>query len=205
MFQRCAHFSQSSLTQWRGNPVRIQTPAGVEALYRQIVNTSSLGWVPRLVWLNHAAGKGGFWNGQLVAAGEADIEELTAQIWERYPRMTSAEAAWQRYVNPAVPLATREDVRMTVLRVLFAHEIGHAIQDKLGRSNAGIAGERGADEIAGMIAEVLGWPAWLDERMMDIIGCRGSIYVCDHPSPAARVQAYRKGRLHVVQYHPRAA
>lgn len=183
----------------------VQTPAGVEALYRQIVNTTSLGWVPPLVWLNHAQGAGGFWNGQFVAAGAADVEDFAAQIWARYPRVSSADAAWQQYVDPTAQFATLDDVRVTVLRVLLAHEIGHAVQDKLGRSNAGIEGERGADEIAGMIAEKLGWPAWLDERMMDIIGCRGSVHVCDHPSPTARVQAYLKGRLHVVRYHPRAA
>ena len=205
MFQRCTHFSRARLSPWRGNSVVIQTPPGVNALYRQIVNTSSLGWVPPLVWLNHASGAGGFWTGQFIAAGAEDMEDFATQIWERYPRVTDAQAAWQQAMDPTAKFATLNDVRLTVLRVLLAHEIGHAIQDKFGRSNAGIAGERGADEIAGMIAEKLGWPSWLDERMMDIIGCRGSIHACDHPSPTVRVQAYLKGRLHVVRYHPRAA
>ncbi len=202
MFQPCTRFSQTSLGLRPGNSVVLRMPPGVEAIYREVVITSGLGWVPPLAWLNHAAGAGGFWNGQLVAAGAADVEDFATQIWERYPRVTGAQAAWQRSVDPSAEFATLNDVRVMVLRVLFAHEIGHALQDKHGVSNAGIAGERGADELAGMIAEALGWPSWLDQRMMSLIGCRGSIHVCDHPSPAARVQAYLEGRRqHALRRH----
>jgi hypothetical protein len=150
-------------------------PAGVHQLFQHICGVVAVGGIP-LAWLESAGGSGGFFRGDLVAVGEVDLRHITASILSRRP--------W-----PA-PAAAR--VYAAVVRVLLAHEIGHALQAKLGLDRHGLGAERQADVTAGWIAESLGWPAPDDAIVMEAAGSPGP--GGPHPGPAARVAAYREGR-----------
>jgi hypothetical protein len=79
-----------------------------------------------------------------------------------------------------------------VVRVLLAHEIGHAVQARLGIERRGPGAEQQADLTAGWIAEALGWPAGGDALVLAAVGDPGA--AGSHPSASARVAAYREGR-----------
>ena len=158
---------------FRGAP----PPAGVDDLFRRIAGVVHVGGLP-LAWLETAGGRGGFFRGDLVAVGEEDVRRLTSAVLAGLP---SLQGAWVR----------APEVYAAVVRVLLAHEIGHAVQAKLGVERRGPAAEQGADLTAGWIAEALGWPAWGDAIVLSAAGDPGT---GSHPSPAARVAAYREGR-----------
>jgi hypothetical protein len=80
------------------------------------------------------------------------------------------------------------------VRVLLAHEVGHAVQRKLRLFDRGVGSEQEADLTAGWIAESLGWPEAADALVLDTAGSRAPHEQASHPSGAARVQAYLDGR-----------
>jgi hypothetical protein len=90
------------------------------------------------------------------------------------------------------PPASAHDVYATVVRVLLAHEAGHAVQAKLGLGRFGPRPEQEADLCAGWIAESLGWSPWGDALVLAAVG--GASLGGSHPSGCARVAAYREGR-----------
>jgi hypothetical protein len=127
-----------------------------------------------LAWLESAGGRGGFFRGDLVAVGEEDVRRIAHAV------MGSYRGAHAR------------DVYAAVVRVLLAHEMGHAVQAKLGLERFGPRPEQEADLIAGWIAESLGWPAPSDALVMAVAG--GPSLGGSHPSSSARVAAYHEGR-----------
>jgi hypothetical protein len=153
-------------------------PEGARALFRRIADSVCVGGLP-LAWLETAGGRGGFFRGDLIAVGEDDVRAMTRAILARLPAL---HRAW----------AHGAEVYAAVIRVVLAHEIGHAVQAKLGTVRHGPRAEQEADLTAGWIAEALGWPAQGDAIVLEAAGApptSGS-----HPTPAARVAAYHEGR-----------
>jgi hypothetical protein len=109
-----------------------------------------------------------------VAVGEDDVQRIAASILGSRGGLRAL------------------DVYAAVVRVLLAHEIGHAVQAKLGVERCGARAEREADRTAGWIAESLGWSEQDDARVLQAGGSSGN--AGSHPSAAARVGAYREGR-----------
>jgi len=152
----------------------IAPPAGVIDLHRRIAGVIGMAPLP-LAWLAHAGGRGGFFRGDLVAVGEADVRALAgAVLGGRAPASALAGEAYG-----------------AVVRVLLAHEVGHALQARLRLAPLGEGSEREADLTAGWIAESLGWPEADDVLVMAAAGSRAAT---THPSSRARVAAYREGR-----------
>jgi hypothetical protein len=156
----------------------VPAPAGVRELFGRIVEVADVGGLP-LAWLESAGGRGGFFRGDLVAVGEDDVRRLTSAVLAGLP---STHGPWVR----------ADEVYGAVVRVLLAHEIGHAVQAKLGIERRGARAEQQADLTAGWIAESLGWPAGGDALVLAAVGDPGP--EGSHPSAAARVVAYREGR-----------
>lgn len=152
----------------------VAPPAGARDLYARIAAVAGASGLP-LAWLESAGGRGGFFRGDLVAVGEADVRALASAV---------ATRAWM----PA------SEAYAAVVRVLLAHEIGHAVQAKLNLADRGIGSEQEADLTAGWIAESLGWPEAGDALVLDGAGSRAPAERSSHPSSAARVHAYREGR-----------
>jgi hypothetical protein len=155
----------------------VPSPSGARELFQRIASVVRVGRLP-LAWLESAGGRGGFFRGDLVAVGDADVRELTVTILARFPR----SGGW----------AFAPEVRDAVVRVLLAHEVGHAVQAKLGLEASGPRAEQEADLTAGWIAESLGWSAWSDALVLEAVG--SPLPGGSHPSPAARLGAYREGR-----------
>lgn len=153
-------------------------PPGARELFQHIASVVRVTGLP-LAWLETAGGRGGFFRGDVVAVGEADVRGLASAVLARLP------VAWPR-------AALYPEVYATVVRVLLAHEIGHAVQARIGIKRCGPAAEREADLTAGWIAESLGWPERDDAAVMEVAG--SSVPMGSHPSPSARVAAYRAGR-----------
>jgi hypothetical protein len=148
-------------------------PAGARDLFREVCGVVDVGGLP-LAWLSSAGGCGGFFRGDLVAVGEDDVQRITASIVGSRGGLHAP------------------DVYAAVVRVLLAHEIGHAVQARLGVERRGPRAEREADLTAGWIAESLGWSEQGDARVLQAGG--GSGAAASHPSAAERVAAYREGR-----------
>ena len=155
-------------------------PPGARELFQHICGVVDIGGIP-LAWLESAGGSGGFFRGDLVAVGErcGDLQRITASIVSR-----RRSGPW--------PGPGAQRVYAAVVRVLLAHEIGHAVQAKLGLDRHGLGAERQADVTAGWIAESLGWPEEDDALVMEEAGGHGP--GAPHPGAASRVAAYREGR-----------
>jgi len=154
--------------------------------YQRIVGAAGLRRVPRLVWTWDTGGSIGFYSAteNLIAIGDAEVARLTSEVANGYFRPV-------RYGG----VITHDGLRLAVVRVVLAHEVGHALQYEQGERGYGIATEGGADDIAGQIAKALGWNAEIDAKIMHAIGCRTNF--CDHPSPAGRVEYYNQGRRRI--------
>jgi hypothetical protein len=152
-------------------------PRGARELFQRITRVVQVGKLP-LAWLESAGGRGGFFRGDLVAVGDVDVRDLTVAILARFPR----SGGW----------AFAPEVRDAVVRVLLAHEVGHAVQAKLGLEASGPRAEEEADLTAGWIAESLEWSEWSDALVMEAVG--SPLPGGSHPSPASRLSAYREGR-----------
>jgi hypothetical protein len=149
-------------------------PPAVRELFACITRAVGIDHLP-LAWLESAGGRGGFFRGDLVAVGEEDVRRLAVAV-----------------MGASYPGVHARDVYAAVVRVLLAHEIGHAVQAKLGLERFGPRPEQEADLIAGWIAESLGWPAAGDALVMAVAG--GPSLNASHPSSSARVTAYHEGR-----------
>jgi hypothetical protein len=153
----------------------VAPPPAVRELFACIARSVGIDHLP-LAWLESAGGRGGFFRGDLVAIGEEDVRRIAASVM-------------------AYRGAHARDVYAAVVRVLIAHEMGHAVQAKLGLERFGPRPEQEADLVAGWIAESLGWPAPDDALVMAVAGgpsrwgLGGS-----HPSSSVRVAAYHEGR-----------
>ena len=156
----------------------IAPPAGAWELFQRIAGVVELGELP-LAWLETAGGRCGFFRGDLVAVGELDVRRLTGAVLGRLP------AAGRARARPP-------EVYAAVVRVLLAHEVGHAVQAKLGIERLGQRAEQEADLTTGWIAESLGWPEHDDALVMETVG--SPVPAGSHPGPALRVAAYREGR-----------
>jgi hypothetical protein len=177
--------------------VQAPTPQWADELYGQIAAATGVQPPPRLVWVRDAHGYGGVHAGTIIVIGAADLSRIATGVWQS--RFTPIPDVWRPFYAQTT---TTSDLVLAVTKVLMAHELGHAFRARNRVSEMGIPEERGADVITGWVAEQLGWSGWLDEMVMDHIGCRGGATVCGHPSPEGRVLAYREGRtLHRAQTH----
>ncbi|APR79682.1 Hypothetical protein A7982_05029 [Minicystis rosea] len=152
----------------------IAPPVGAPELFDHIVSAVDVAGIP-LLWLETAGGRGGFFRGDLVAVGEQDVRHMAASVMAR----AGGHAL---------------EVYAAVVRVLLAHEIGHAVAAKIGLVERGVGSELEADLTAGFIAESLGFPEHEDALVLDTAGSRAPAEVSTHPSSMARVAAYREGR-----------
>lgn len=155
----------------------VPAPVGARELFARIASTVDVSGLP-LAWLETAGGRGGFFRGDLVAVGEADVRAMTGALVARSRGHADAR-----------------EVYGAIVRVLLAHEIGHAVQAKLGMRRNGPDAEQEADLTAGWIAESLGWPELGDAMVLDMAGHDALEGMASHPSSARRVGAYRAGRL----------
>lgn len=169
--------------------VQAPTPPWVSDLYAQTAASIGVLPPPPLIWVEDAHGYGGVHGGSFIALGAADLQRIATEVWQS--RFTPIPGAWRSLYAQT---ATVSELVVAVTKVLMAHELGHAFRARNGIAELGIPEERGADVIAGWIAEQLGWTGWLDEMVMEQIGCHGGATVCGHPSPEGRVMAYREGR-----------
>ncbi|MFT3769850.1 MAG: hypothetical protein QM820_30825 [Minicystis sp.] len=149
-------------------------PMGALGLFDRIASVAGMMSLP-LAWLAAAGGRGGFFRGDLVAVGEADVCAMAGAI--------HAQSGGRTRLG---------DAYAAVVRVLLAHEIGHALQARLGLVDRGAGSEEEADLAAGWIAEALGFPEDDDAAVLDAAGSRA--VASSHPAAATRVSAYREGR-----------
>lgn len=168
--------------------VRGAVPPDIASLYGSIAAEMGIHRAPELIWVQDAAGYGGVHGGTYIVLGEADLRRIAADVWQgRFVQIHPSMA----HLFPKT--ARRDELMLAAARILIAHELGHAFRARSGISTLGVPEEYGADVVTGWVAERLGWSAWLDELIMDHIGCRAGD-ACGHPSPAGRVKAYREGR-----------
>lgn len=156
----------------------VAPPVGVRELFQRIAAVVDVQGLP-LGWLATAGGLGGFFRGDLVAVGEADVRGLSAAI---LARLAARRVVW----------ASAPGIYAAVVRVVLAHEVGHAVQAKLGVERHGPRSEREADLTAGWIAESLGWPEHDDALVLEAAG--SPVPSGSHPGAVERVAAYRVGR-----------
>lgn len=152
---------------------------------------AELACCPELLWLEHAGGAGALWLGDAIAIGAADVRRIAVQVVERYLGLrvlTPRESVTFR--GPRYSLASYE---AEVIRVLLAHELGHARLHEDNDGNTGRRAELLADVWAGYLAAAMGWQPTLQHLIFHAIGCVGP--ACTHPSPDARMAAYERGRL----------
>jgi hypothetical protein len=161
-----------------------------------VFGASGLACRPSFVWVAHAGGSIGFYTPGLIVLGAAEIQALASKIWTEYlERLTPENAHWRRLFGmPVWSTLSFVQVWWICVRVIMAHELGHARQAEAGDGRGGIFDEGDADEFAGRIAEVLGWDAELDKMVMHAIGCRHGA-ACDHPDPNGRVALYEGARI----------
>jgi len=179
-------------------PMTPTIPIGVVNDFEAILRSAELRCRPRLAMLESAGGAVGFHIGGLVALGERDLIDLGQRVmshfaWRRTP---AHHVPLLRFGNPN--LVTTDEVMQQVVRIVLAHEVGHSWAIQSGNHKAGIAGERVADQFAGMIAQALGWRSDLDALTLAHMGCVGPS--CSHPSPSTRVADYEHARRFIAPY-----
>jgi len=169
-------------------------PAGLSELYNEIFDASGLHCRPQLAWIADAGGRLGFYAHGLVALGAKDMTDLATNVWTKYlTHLSVHDAYWAQLSGECVYTLSFEQVWWICVRLLLAHELGHARQAECGDGRHGIAAETDADDFAARIAQVLGWDASLDALVMHAIGCTSGT-ACGHPSPDGRVAVYRRAR-----------
>jgi hypothetical protein len=169
---------------------RRETPAWVATLYGKLHVQAELVCRPELLWLEHAGGAGALWLGDAIAVGVADVRRIAIELVERYLGLrvlTPRESLVYR--GPRHSLAEYE---AEVIRVLLAHELGHARLHQDQNGSLGVREELLADVWAGYLASAMGWDPSLHHLIFHSIGCVGP--ACTHPSPDARMAAYVRGR-----------
>jgi hypothetical protein len=177
MFHRCSPYTGAAVL--GSTPQVLGAPPWVQALHAQLTRGAALRRAPRLVWLSHANGRGGFTNGELLALGQEDARRMAEQIAGKL----GPARAWA---------ASAADAFVAVVRVILAHELGHVVQAEHGMLVQHRLAERAADGYAGQVAETHGWPAWLDALVMSAGGCQDGR--CEHAASAQRVADYHEGR-----------
>jgi hypothetical protein len=167
------------------------TPAWVFELYEELHVQAELACLPELLWLEHAGGAGALWLGDAIAVGAAGVRRIAITLVERYLglRVLSARESLS-YRGPRYSLA---DYEAEVIRVLLAHELGHARLHEDQEGSTGRRAELLADVWAGYLAAAMDWDPALQHLIFHAIGCVGP--ACTHPSPDARMAAYERGRL----------
>ncbi len=166
-------------------------PRGVRRLYERILDHTELECRPQLVWLRHAGGAGGFYLGNAIAIGAADMRAIARELANSDIGIRRIWSHGPYYLSPRYSLA---ELELEVIRCVLAHEVGHAVAYHSGTSQgvSSVRVELQADIAAGAIAESMGWDGDLQRQVFHLIGCLGP--ACTHPSPDARRKAYEFGR-----------
>ena len=187
--------TESHLLLWDDKPyalARAPTPGWVRAVYARILAATGLHCRPQLIWVKNAGGAGGLYLGDAIVVGAADVRRIAITVVERYlglKPLTPYEVLYSQ--EPTYPLAM---FKREVLRVLLAHELGHALLHQYQQRSGDVHEELRADVWVGRIAQALNWEPGLQRLILHAIGCRLGP-ACTHPSPQARVAAYDRGRM----------
>ena len=171
--------------------ITVPTPRWAADEYAEMARALGFSRPPALRWKASAEGSTGLHSsGQhLIVIGEDDLRQRVAETSRRHLVPIRPGNEW-RYAHVFTPA----ELYRTHARVVMAHELGHAARAREGLTAIGIYEERGADRVAGWVAEVFGWKARGDELVMDALGCREAAWACTHDNPAQRVRTYHLGR-----------
>lgn len=166
-------------------------PPWLAAAWHDVVGVTPVKCVPALYALTDAGGAGGFTEGTVVAVGLRDLEGLIEKAFASGALRAVPANDTHRCVG-----WTPAQLRRYLATTLLGHEVGHVRRRHSEVAPNGIAEELDCDEHAGVVDALLGVPHQLGEVLMEQIGC--SFRGCTHPPPAARVAAYRRGRMRAL-------
>jgi hypothetical protein len=140
---------------------------------------------------------GGLFSPGLVVIGARDVREIAEGFVDRrFERIPPHLLEW--YWRLGLRVVSRSqlvhEVTPTVTCALAVHEFGHAMDHEAGSHLLGVAAERRADYLGGILSERLGWQDEREQWIFDEIGCRGPAASCQHARPETRRADFNAGR-----------